>query len=107
MKRIHGVRSDDADVQAIYDDLEEYKASHPSAKVRSYRLNSASLRIRIIDPDFQDSDRVSRDDLVWKYLGRLPDDVQTQITVLLLITPEEAANSFANMDFNNPIRSRL
>jgi len=95
-------------VQSILDILEtQYKPAHPESEIRSYRQNSASIRIRIIDPDFRGVDRVTRDDQVWEILGRLPEDVQSQITVLLLLTPEEAKTSFANMDFENPIPSRL
>lgn len=97
----------DDDVEVIRELLEGYKALHRSAEVECYRQNSASLRIRIIDPDFQGSDRMSRDDSLWKRLGRLPDEVQSQITMLLLLTPDEAETSFANMDFDNPIPSRL
>ena len=97
----------DTDVKSVYDVLEAYKVLHGSARVTCYRQNSASIRIRIIDPDFQDSDRVKRDDTLWEILGRLPEDVQSQITMLLLLTPDEAQTSFANMDFENPIPSRL
>jgi stress-induced morphogen len=98
----------DVDVSAILDILDsEYKPSHSSAQIDSYRQNSASIRIRIIDPSFKGADRGARHDQVWGLLEHLPEDVQSQITVLLLLTPEEAKTSIANMDFNNPIPSRL
>ena len=107
MKRLPSEVLRDDDVRAVYDVLQVYKAAHPSAEIRSYRQNSASIRIRITDPELQGFDRVTRDDMIWELLSRLPDDVQSQITVLLLLTPEEAETSFANMDFDNPIPSRL
>jgi stress-induced morphogen len=95
-------------VRAILKALEtKYKPAHPEAEFDSYRQNSASIRIRIIDPGFRDLDRVTRDDQIWEILGSLPEDIQSQITVVLLLTPEEAKTSFANMDFENPIPSRL
>jgi stress-induced morphogen len=95
-------------VRAILNALEtSYKPAHPDAEIESYRQNSAAIRIRIIDPAFSNVDRVSRDDQIWEILGRLPEDIQSQITVVLLLTPEEAKTSFANMDFENPIPSRL
>ncbi len=95
-------------VRAILKALEtDYKVSHPQAEIDSYRQNSASIRIRIIDTSFQNRDRVNRDDEVWEILSKLPEDIQSQITVVLLLTPEEAKTSFANMDFENPIPSRL
>jgi len=107
MKRPARERPMDADVKAVYDVLELYKAGHSSAAVRSYRQNSASIRIRIIDPDFMAFDRVERDDRIWEILRKLPEDVQSQITMVLLLTPAEAKTSFANMDFDHPIPSRL
>ena len=95
-------------VRAILKALEtQYQSDHPEAVIDSYRQNSASIRIRILDPAFRDMDRVSRDDQIWEVLSRLPEDIQSQITVVLLLTPEEAKSSFANMDFENPIPSRL
>ncbi len=97
----------DSDVQAVYAALDAYKASHPDAQIQSYRQNSVSIRIRIIDPHFLGKDRALRHDEIWNILERLPEDVQSQLTVLLLLTPEETKTSFANMDFENPIPSNL
>ncbi len=98
---------DQAEIRAILAVLESHKVSHPEAQIKSYRQNSGSIRIRIIDPDFRGLDKALRHDQIWDLLERLPDDTQSQITVLLLLTPEEAGTSFANMDFENPIPSRL
>ena len=98
---------DDVDVRTILDILESHKISHPGAQVASYRQNSGSIRIRIIDPDFRKLDKALRHDQVWEILEPLPEDILSQITVLLLLTPEEVKTSFANMDFENPIPSRL
>jgi hypothetical protein len=95
------------EVQAILDILKSYKMLHPEAQIESYRQNSGSIRIRIIDPEFLKLDKALRHDQIWELLEQLPEDIQSQITVLLLLTPEEAKTSFANMDFENPIPSRL
>jgi hypothetical protein len=97
----------DGEVRAIKDVLESHKRSHPGAQIDSYRQNSGSIRIRIIDPDFRKLDKALRHDQVWEILEPLPEDILSQITVLLLLTPEEVKTSFANMDFENPIPSRL
>jgi stress-induced morphogen len=97
----------DAEVQAIYEVLKRHERSHPKAQIRSYRQNSGSIRIRVIDPDFEKLDKALRHDQIWELLEQLPEDIQSQITVVLLLTPEEAKTSFANMDFENPIPSRL
>src|SRR5205807_1507599 len=97
----------DSDVREVLDVLRKYTASHPAAEADSYRQNSASIRIRIVDPGFAGIGRSTRDDRIWKILSQLPERIQSQITVLLLLTPEEVETSFANMDFENPLPSRL
>lgn len=93
--------------QQILDVLASYKKSHPKAKIDVYRQNSASIRIRIIDPDFKGKDHVDRDSELWKIVSELPEEVQSQITFLLLLTPDETATSFANSDFESPLPSKL
>jgi stress-induced morphogen len=95
------------DIPEITEALEPYKRLHPKSKIKSYRQNSASIRIRIIDPDFEGMDRVERHDLVWGILEALDEDILSEISVLLLLTPEEVKTSFANMDFDYPIPSGL
>lgn len=104
---MHDPTDDQAEVRAILDILESHKTSHPKAEITAYRQNSGSIRIRIIDPDFRPLDKALRHDQVWELLERLPEDIQSQITVLLLLSPDETKRSIANMDFENPIPSRL
>jgi len=55
--------------------------------------------------------RVKRPDLylrhMWGALEQLPEDVFAEISLLLLLTSEEAKKSFASMEFNDPIPSEL
>jgi stress-induced morphogen len=97
----------DADVKAIQDALAAYKSRHPKAKIDVERELSVCIRVRIIDPDFKDLDLVDRDSLIWRMLKGLPDDVATQITMLLLLTPKEAKASFANMEFDQSVTASL
>ena len=97
----------DSEVRSIKDVLASYQQSHPQAQVDSYRQNSGSIRIRVIDTDFRKLDKVIRHDQIWPILEQLDEEILSQITVLLLLTPEEVKTSFANMDFENPIPSRL
>jgi YD repeat-containing protein len=101
-------RRPDKSVQRILKTLiDQYGSQHPSAKVEAYRYNSASIRIRITDPDFKGLDRVEREEAVWPIIETLPEDDREQITVLLLITPKEKKSSFMSMEFDNPVRSSL
>jgi stress-induced morphogen len=98
----------DQDLQSIAEALEEYQENHAQAEIVLYRQNSVSVRVRIIDPSFTAVSRADRHDLVWDFLAeKLPEDVLTQITVLLLLSPQDSTMSFANFEFDHPIPSRL
>ncbi|HEX5442635.1 MAG TPA: hypothetical protein VFW87_02345 [Pirellulales bacterium] len=103
--KIRGSR--DECVEAIASALEQYGRGHPAAEIELYRRNSAAIHARIIDPDFAGISRADRHEIVWKFLEPLPDDVQSHMSVLLLLTPAEKEKSFANLEFDNPVPSRL
>jgi hypothetical protein len=106
MVRIKANRSDPP-LESILKALEEYKREHPRARCDAYRRNSVSIRVRVIDPGFKGKDLVDRDPYLWTYLERLPEDVQSEISMLVLITPGEAKKSFANLEYENPSPSLL
>jgi stress-induced morphogen len=82
---------------------EQCGSKHPKAKIDVYRYNPASVRVRIIDPDFKGKDFVERDEEIWDILeSELPEDVRADISVLLLITPQERKKSMMNIEFENP-----
>ncbi len=98
----------DPHVETILKTLRErYGKDHPKARIEAYRYNPASIRIRIIDPFFEGKDLVKREDFVWPILESLPEEIFTEITVLLLIPPGERKESFMSMEFENPTPSML
>ena len=97
----------DVQVQQVLRVLDQYKGDHPNAQIDVRRQNSVSIRIRIIDPDFGGLDRVDREPAVWRVLKTLPEEVFTNITMLLLLAPDETERSLANQEFEDPIPSRL
>jgi stress-induced morphogen len=97
----------DGQIQQLLDVLDQYKNDHPNAQIEARRQNSVSLRIRIVDPDFMGLDRVDREPPVWNILKSLPEDVFSNITMLLLLTPAETSSSLANQEFEHPIPSRI
>ncbi|MBL8794533.1 MAG: hypothetical protein JNM56_11560 [Planctomycetia bacterium] len=103
------VRNKKADPQLkqIVEVLRLYQSDHPDAAIEVYRHSSVSVRIRILDPNFKRMDRAEREDELWQLFERLPEEVVAEITLLLLLTPDEAKKSFANMEFDNPVPSRL
>ncbi len=107
MTQPHKNDNPDIPMQQVLDVLAAYTRRHAHAHIAVRRQNAVSLRIRIIDPDFQGMNRVEREPEVWQLLKTLPEDVFVDITMLLLLTPEEAEHSLANMDFDHPIPSRI
>jgi hypothetical protein len=80
---------------------------HPEAEIGLSRHNSVSIRVRIIDSAFQGITRAGHSDLVWKYFNGLSEEDQSEISSLILLTPAETEQSFANFEFNNPVPSGL
>ena len=93
----------DSTLDRIAEALQDYQGEHPSAQIDLYRLNQVSIRARIIDEHFRGMTRGERNKLVWTYFDRLSEEEQSDITMLVLITPEEVAKSFANIEFEDPV----
>ena len=78
----------------------------------AYRFNSASIRVRIIDDSFEGKTESERDAMVDPILDQLPEDTQSDIMLVLTMTPKEAKSrlsrySLLNLEFENPLPSRL
>ena len=95
----------DVIIEQIKKALDSYQEDHPGAQISLYRQNPASIRIRIIDPDFAGMSKIERDNQVWKYLDQLSDDEEGDISMLILLTPDETSRSKANMEFEDPVPS--
>jgi hypothetical protein len=81
------------------------------AQTDAYRYNSASIRVRVIDPCFQGKSTEQRDTLVEPLLAKLPESTQADIMKLLTLYPGEPEASLqalvANADFEDPSQSML
>lgn len=87
--------------------LRGYAEQHRRAEIELYRQNPVSIRVRVVDPDFKEMTRRERSRAVWEYLHKLPEDTQANISVVITITEEEKPGSLVNLEFDNPIPSRL
>lgn len=87
--------------------LKAYEVDHPLAQIDIYRQNPVSIRVRIVDSSFKGLEKSDRHARVWKYLEKLSDDVQDDLSMLVLLTPAEVSRSFANMEFEDPVPSLL
>lgn len=97
----------DRPMTLIQEALAEYGSAHPQAKIDLYRHSSVSIRVRIIDGGFEGKSRAQREDEIWPLLERLPEEVVAELSLLLLLTPNEAKKSFANVEFDDPVPSLL
>jgi stress-induced morphogen len=100
-------RIDDATQQIKELLADRYLPAHPQADIEVYRYNPVSIRIRIVDTDFEGKSIPQRSRAVWKLLKALPEDVRADISVCLLITPNEQSSSPMNLEFEKPSRSML
>lgn len=104
--KLRGKRPD-AVLRQIVDALSEYDQAHPHAEIEAYRHNSVSVRIRVLNPDFANKTYAQREDEIWSILNKLPEETVAEVSLLLLLTPEEAKKSFASCEFDDPIPSKL
>ena len=93
--------------------VEAHLASH-FARPDSYRQNSASIRVRVIDPRFEGLSLEKRDAMVEPLLDELPPETQRDIVTLFTFAPSELAHgspsfreSLLNLEFEDPGRSQL
>ncbi len=77
----------------------------------AYRYNSASIRVRIVDPRFDGKSTEERDAMVEPHLEKLPERTQADIMNLVTLYPDETTKSFkaliANREFEDPSKSML
>jgi len=93
--------------------IEDHLRKH-FQQVDSYRYNSASIRIRVIDPKFETKSRDERDAMVEPYLDQLPPDTQKDIVTLMTFAPSELQRTattlreyLLNTEFEDPSPSML
>ena len=82
--------------------------------VAAYRYNSASIRVRVIDSQFEGLAPEQRDALVEPHLEQLPPRTQADIMTLFTFAPSELKQTpktlrqfLLNTEFRDPSPSRL
>ena len=84
-------KKQDASTRLIYDRLlQQFPLLPTQIEQVVYRYNAASVRVRVIDPIFAGKNDQERELLVGDFLKSLPEDVEGDIMLLLLLTPSEA-----------------
>jgi len=87
--------------------LSHYLPRHSDAQITVYRYNSAAIRVRVIDPVFEGKGIIEREVEILPIIRSLPDRLQDQITMLLLLSPKESERSLLSAEFDDPQPSRL
>ncbi len=82
------------------------RGAMPKAEIEAYRYNSASIRVRMVDEQFEHKSLIQREKRVLPILRELLDDVLSDITLLLLITPKEQ-REILDGEFDDPTPSRF
>ncbi len=72
-----------------------------------YRYSTYSIRVRLVHKCFEGKDRGDREDMVMPLLRTLPEETQADISILLLLAPNEVNRSIMNMEFEKPTPSAL
>ena len=73
----------------------------------AYEQNRVSIRIRVVDEKFRNQSRVEREKMVYPLIRTLPEDIQDDISILLLLTPDQKAGHLLNLEFEDPTQSAL
>lgn len=80
----------------------------------AYRYNSASIRVRIIDPRFEGTSREQRDTMIERWLDELPPETQRDIVTLFAFAPSELERTpttyreyMLNTEFDDPSPTML
>ena len=89
----------DAAVKKIARKLESYQTDHPEAEIEVYRYSPASVRVRVVDPAFHPMSRSDRSKYVWPLLRQLPEETLSEVSMVLLISPDEKASSPVSQEF--------
>jgi|SRR6516162_6432495 hypothetical protein len=94
------------------DRIEEVLGRHftqhpPDYPPTAYRYNSASIRVRVVDESFRGKSRSEREKMALPVVRTLPEETQEDITILLLLSPEDLERSPMNLEFEAPSPSLL
>lgn len=73
----------------------------------AYRYNSASIRVRVVDPQFEGMSVPDREDMIFPIIDRLPKRIREDILLLLLMAPSEVGGPnrhlLVNLEFDHPL----
>lgn len=86
---------------------ENFPDIHPDYPPQAYRYNSASIRVRLVSDLFRGKGRGEREEMVLPLIRKLPTETRQDITLLVLLPPEELMKSPLNTEFEHPSPSPI
>src|SRR5689334_13282068 len=87
--------------------LEKFQSDHPNADISLYRHGKYSVRIRIVDQEFAGKSKSQRHRDAWPYLAEMSEDTLSDLSTLVLLTPDEKPNSIASLEFDDPVPAAI
>lgn len=103
-------KTNDAETDFVRARAEHWLQSHGfvSARVDVYRkIPGHSIRVRIVHSRFTDRLIEDRDRMTDGLLSDVPEEIDRDITLVLLLGPEELEADFMNAEFDNPVPAYL
>jgi hypothetical protein len=98
----------DEGVTAVLAALNEYETQFKGSSAAVFRQNPGAIRLRIIDDRFAGMPRSRRHDEVWEFIRqRIGEDLMGEISSLVLLPTAEIRSSLANLEYEDPVASRL
>ena len=87
--------------------LERYVTDRPGACAEVYRHGRYSIRIRVVWDGFRRTPAGSRIIPFLDTVKALPDEVISDIALVVLVTPQELGRGHLNEEFDNPYTPEL
>jgi hypothetical protein len=86
-----------------------FRPDYPGTE--AYRFNSASIRMRVVDPRFEGKSIAEREAMVMPLFRQLPKRTRDDVLVLLTLAPSELKSfnnqTLMNQEFEQPLPSQL
>jgi len=87
--------------------IDQHFPDSPKDFPRAYRYSPVSIRARIVDDRFRGKNKSEREKMVLPLIRSLPDEIQQDLTILLLLAPGELEDSLMNREYERPTPSLL
>ena len=100
----------DADTELVRSRAKAWLDAHGfnDAGVEVYRkMPGSSIRVRVVHPKFTDQLIEDRDRMTLGFLRDVPEEIDRDITLVLLLGPDELDANFMNAEFDQPAPAYL